>query len=854
MTLIPPPAPRVVPGHPGRGAALACLALALALPLDALAGNGVWTEIPGDFTPSARAFTGVVFDPVRNRLIVIGGNPGPLGDVWVQSLTGAPVWTKLNPMGTPPSARYGHTAIYQSTLDRVIVFGGFDTALRNDVWALSLSGTPTWTKLNPSGSSPVPRSGHVAIYDATRNRMVMFGGSIGTMPANDAWALSLGAGPPTWSLVSQFSQRPTARSNAAAAYDQAGDRLIMFGGVFLAGEYFNDTWVLPLNGGNWTQLSPGGTPPIPRRDHSMIFAGGKAFVFGGYASGALNDVRVLTMSPTPTWSQIAPAGPTPGVRSGHRAIYDAPRDRMVIFGGESGVVFDDTWALPLSGTPTWALLDDTRRYVNVPRASFAMVNAGGAMVVFGGENPNYRNDTARLDLTATPAWQPVAPATAPSARGGHDGIYDEPRNRVLIFGGFDGNYLNDVHEYSPAADAWQPVVTSGTPPPPRIDAGLIYDPVRERMLVIGGYALGTRYGDVWALSLNGTPQWTRLFPTGTPMGPRFGHSVIYQPGQDRVIVFGGLDDSGFQNDVWALSLAGTPFWTQLFPSGSPPFGSPLPRESSAAAYDPARNRMIVSGGRTITNDFNDVWALSLGPNPQWTWATPPGSLPGPGRRYNHKIICDPVYDRIILKGGYRSNPGTWLGDTWVLTWDEQPTPVLASLVSARGERGVARVMWQVSGADGASLTAWRRGEASGWSAVGEVVPDGQGRVTLEDRAVSEGGRYGYRLGIREGTRETFAGEVWLDVPRAARLSLAGARPNPAGRVLTIGYSLEDGSAATLELFDTSGRRMFSRDVGSEGAGEHEFLVAEAGAWPAGIYLARLRQHGRALTSRVIVIR
>ena len=91
-------------------------------------------------------------------------------------------------------------------------------------------------------------------------------------------------------------------------------------------------------------------------------------------------------------------------------------------------------------------------------------------------------------------------------------------------------------------------------------------------------------------------------------------------------------------------------------------------------------------------------------------------------------------------------------------------------------------------------------------------------------------------------------------PRAARLSLTGARPNPAGRELTIFYSLADASPATLELFDTSGRSMLARDVASQGAGEHELHVAEVGGWSAGIYIARLRQHGRSLTSRVIVIR
>jgi hypothetical protein len=48
--------------------------------------------------------------------------------------------------------------------------------------------------------------------------------------------------------------------------------------------------------------------------------------------------------------------------------------------------------------------------------------------------------------------------------------------------------------------------------------------------------------------------------------------------------------------------------------------------------------------------------------------------------------------------------------------------------------------------------------------------------------------------------------------------------------------------------------VFARDVGTEGAGEHELRIAEATTWPAGIYAARLRQNGRTRTSRVTVIR
>src|SRR5262249_21973435 len=52
----------------------------------------------------------------------------------------------------PPTTREGHSAIYDPVRDRMVVFGGFGGGfyfnhLTNDVWALSLTGRPTWTQL-----------------------------------------------------------------------------------------------------------------------------------------------------------------------------------------------------------------------------------------------------------------------------------------------------------------------------------------------------------------------------------------------------------------------------------------------------------------------------------------------------------------------------------------------------------------------------------------------------------------------------------------------------------------------------------------------------------------------------------
>jgi hypothetical protein len=77
----------------------------------------------------------------------------------------------------------------------MVVFGGASgsSSYLNDVWALSLSGTPAWSPLVPSGDPPGTRCYHSAIYDPARNRMVMFGGFWGSSTCfNDVWALEWG--------------------------------------------------------------------------------------------------------------------------------------------------------------------------------------------------------------------------------------------------------------------------------------------------------------------------------------------------------------------------------------------------------------------------------------------------------------------------------------------------------------------------------------------------------------------------------------------------------------------------------------------------------------------------------------
>jgi len=114
--------------------------------------------------------------------------------------------------------------------------------------------------------------------------------------------------------------------------------------------------------------------------------------------------------------------------------------------------------------------------------------------------------------------------------------------------------------------------------------------------------------DVWVLShangLGGTPAWTKLLPSGGPPSGVAGSSAVYDPTNNIMTVFAGINHAATAatNGAWTLSHAngvgGTPQWTNIVANGAA--GSPAKRESPTAVYDVANNRMIIFGGRSFT--------------------------------------------------------------------------------------------------------------------------------------------------------------------------------------------------------------------------------------------------------------
>ncbi len=213
---------------------------------------------------------------------------------------------------------------------------------------------------------------------------------------------------------------------------------------------------------------------------------------------------------------------------------------------------------------------------------------------------------------------------------------------------------------------------------------------------------------------------------------------------------------------------------------------------------------------------------------------------------------------VVARGSDRLNSITALRSLAVQVRDfassrhDSITATLATLIRADAAPGRVHIEWRTSAGEHARL--WRRPPGGEWEARGELVADGHGVVTLEDRDVVAGARLGYVLGLLQPDgSEVRSGEVWIDVPATLALAIDGLRPNPAAGVPRASFVLEDDSPATLELLDVAGRCVLARDVGPLGAGHH-LLPLGTGALRPGLWFLRLTQRGRSVAARAVVVR
>lgn len=666
------------------------------------------------YGPGTRSQASAIYDPSTNQMIVFGGQHAPTAidfhDVWAvknvisSGSTAANLnWAAVPTAGTPPHDRFGHSAAYNPTSNRMIVFGGgtgFPGPCANDLWTLarpnSVGGTATWSLLTAAGTLPAAREGQVSAYDSAANTLVIFGGSdCAGHFYNDVWILTNAdgsTGTPTWTQAAPLGTSPAARSQASAVYDSANHVMTIFGGG--GSTKFNDVWVLSNATGTtgtpaWQQLSPSGTPPVARSGQVAFYdaTNNRMVMQGGISGGAKNDTWILTdangLGTNPAWSQLATTNAGP-YRASDTVMYDPVSNKMVIFGGTSQLpltftddhVFSLTNANGMESGSTWSQYGPSPR--SHPSAGYDA--STDQMIVFGGQPSGAGvgplNDVwsevgvvaaGQASLVGT-NWVQVFPSgTPPAARFGQTGLYDSNSNRMIIFGGGTSttSCLNDVWLLDDANSAhgapdWLSITATGTSPAPRMNQTSVYDPTKNVLIVFGGTnCAGGYFQDIWVLTNangeGGTPTWTKLNPANTPPAARENSSAIYDSVNNVLLIYAGDAGGAGFSDVWALSnangQAGTPRWRQFAPAGTPPNG----RTGQSTVYDAANNRMIMYGGINAINGTRflyDSWILSnansLGGTPTWTAEKVTGTAP---ERYFHVAFYNTANNDLVVFGG-----------------------------------------------------------------------------------------------------------------------------------------------------------------------------------------------------------
>ena len=362
------------------------------------------------------------------------------------------------------------------------------------------TGTLKWLKLRCAGDIPSPRSGHS--LTVINNCAFVFGGSgenstidengIETFgPSAEMYCCRLEAAgsrqPMRWERVTTGGEAPLPRwGHTATVIDKT--TFVVFGGFHTDTNRFNDlhifdtqrmTWMQPIT--SMVDFTPRGnhvpkkgtpsTVPDPRGGHTTTLVGTTLVVFGGYGGNGyarrdFNDVALFDLEGQ-EWIKVpAIQGKAPEARSGHTASNHNNTSIFYFGGWNAGRQFNDLHILEL-GNLSNGIDNDVKFAWSNPDITMGLPRWGHSgcsvkaipnwrMFIFGGANSNgsngnepvtscaYDNSVNVLDM-GTMGWTtPGIEGDLPETRSDTPFAYDSKNSRLLMFGGWNGEWYGDM--------------------------------------------------------------------------------------------------------------------------------------------------------------------------------------------------------------------------------------------------------------------------------------------------------------------------------------------------------------------------------------------------------------------------
>lgn len=507
-------------------------------------------------------------------------------------------------------------ALLVPTPDGIVLFGGQFSA--NDGGNTSTATGETWFFKDErwrfvTMNGPSPRAGAAAAFNSAANRVVLFGGATSTataenVPNNETWALANDV----WTRLNPTTS-PTARSGHAMAFDTARNEILMYGGsgTSASAEFWR------FDGSTWSQI-PNTIQPNPGSQFSprMVF------------NPVDNLTYLFVNNPAPrawswngtSWTQ-GPTMPFHPVsvtfnQSTSSMLLVSPTGQFAEYVG--GTQQPVAWTTPNSVPP----VSSGFSLAPLPSRSFLVTLASNA-------NPNVAN-AASYRVNSTNGWQPIASTKPhPSASVEMALAFHPPGQHTVFFGGAQREGLTPLNQtWTLRGERWKRFETNLTVPAARVRGQMAFVPLRGVTALVGGTP-----GDSPAWAWAGD-RW--ISSPGLGITGELGTPAVYDPARDAI----------------ATARFGTVTFSQGFTPGQS-FSAPgADGTNGAMAYDPIRGRLIFAAGQSASSTY----ALGPGQTPLtllWSAIVPNRQTGSWGAR----MAFDPLRRGLVLFGGFASPSG-----------------------------------------------------------------------------------------------------------------------------------------------------------------------------------------------------
>ncbi len=212
--------------------------------------SGSWTNMNPEPAPFGLQGNNMVYDSESDRIILFGGadftkglsNADWFNPTWAYDFN-SNTWSELAPEVVPP-ARATYAMTYDSAADRVLIFAGLPEEAAAGLWAFDYN-TLTWEEIDYTGDV-LPDHHPSMVYESARGHTLYMTGD--TFSEFD-YATS------SWAFASRDSDLGI-RYRHAMVYDEASQKMFVFGGGPRGLRYDNELWAYDTEAGTWEKMGP----------------------------------------------------------------------------------------------------------------------------------------------------------------------------------------------------------------------------------------------------------------------------------------------------------------------------------------------------------------------------------------------------------------------------------------------------------------------------------------------------------------------------------------------------------------------------------------------------------------------